>query len=238
MPRDDGMVAAKEHFARLLQHFSDQAQELLEENGHIYHSDEQVIFSSFPAITARGLERALPKTQEERGETGDLKEFIYLKPVKEGALPLLRCYWRFDNARPECKFRVVLFKRLKGGASRNGNWAAWGFRIESPEAPGKEAPGGHENQVSRESRHGFWHIQMMSEFDKEEARVERVVESRAPWIPESDPAFPIAARDPTDALLILLVSLYGPTQVRDACRAIGWNPKALTNRLKEMISKY
>lgn len=110
-----------------------------------------------------------------------------------------------------CKLHIFLFK-TDGSGNVSGEF---GFRIESPEGPRGEG-------VANERIHGFYHAQLMSKFLKKESLLK--VPS---WIPDRQPSFALMATNTTEALLNLLVALYGKYGVSDF-----WSVQSASRLLK------
>jgi len=97
------------------------------------------------------------------------------------------CSWDFESEIPCCKIEILI-RRAKGHV--------YGFRVDPPDFRDK---------------HCFWHVQFTHCFLETEARFPK---SKATWIDESTPAFPIPLGDtasitPKDATVYAVISLYG-----------------------------
>lgn len=68
------------------------------------------------------------------------------------------------------------------------------FRIESPTSY---------CQPSKKGTHDFYHVQLFKKFDY--GPKTEIIE----WLPETQPSFPIYAHEPIDAVLCLILTLYG-----------------------------
>ena len=100
--------------------------------------------------------------------------------------------------------------RMRVGMYRlddNGRPCGFGFRLESPTS----SCSGEEN----ESIHDFYHIQLIT-----------TLEDNAPplglpnWLPERQPAISIRAKNPVDAMLNLILSLYGLDFYKDFLKSV------------------
>jgi hypothetical protein len=74
------------------------------------------------------------------------------------------------------------------------------FRIEAPTSYCQDSP---------KRRHEFYHIQLLKNFGYG-PRTETV-----DWLPETQPSIPIYAHEPIDALLCLILTLYGSAYYKD-----------------------
>jgi len=75
------------------------------------------------------------------------------------------------------------------------------FRIESPTG---------DCQPSKKKTHDFYHVQLIREFGYG-PHMDQIID----WLPETQPSFPIYAHEPIDALLCLILTLYGSAYYRE-----------------------
>lgn len=75
------------------------------------------------------------------------------------------------------------------------------FRIESPTG---------DCQPSKKGTHDFYHVQLIRKFGYGPP-----IDETIDWLPETQPAFPIYAYEPIDALLCLILTLYGCAYYRE-----------------------
>jgi len=127
------------------------------------------------------------------------KLILFLPPFPKDAgefVPVLSLKYRPGNKpEKECiNFRLVMYHLDEKGTS-----CGFGFRLESPTSNCKE------NQT--ESVHDFYHIQLITEMG--------IGGNYGPplglpdWLPSTQPAICIRANNPVDAILNLVLSLYG-----------------------------
>ncbi len=121
----------------------------------------------------------------------DEKQFLFLPPVEKDGnwIPVvsLRCIKKGRTSRSETMFRVGLYRK-----NEEEKVVGFGLRFESPHKTGK---------------HDYFHVQLTKHWTNSK---KRLISDKCPdWLPDSQPAFPIDAKNPLHLLLCLLVSLYG-----------------------------
>jgi hypothetical protein len=139
-------------------------------------------------LEEKELEKLLKVADELHLEFSKNKVF-YLPPLEKGDaefVPALSMKCDIKDNASDLELRVMLVRRDES----NGKLQGIGFRLESPEGKG-------------EGRHDFYHAQLIKGF-----RNGKDVES-IPWLPDSQPSFPILARNPITMVLALLITLYG-----------------------------
>lgn len=157
----------------------------------------------YQMITSEELEAFLPLDENVSVEFPKHK-FIFLKPILHGfrQVPLLHLKCDFGKIRPETNLRLGLF------SLHNGSLKATGFRLESPSeartASNDETQG--EDTENDKSKHNFYHLQMISGFQKHKRFL---VDDNISFVPEKEPTFPLDANAPVKLLLCLLVGCYG-----------------------------
>lgn len=180
--------------------------------GHFYHQDEEVLWRLQPAKLEE-VESSLPG--EEKPLQGELPSCVFLEPLKgENAIPIVRCQWDFEK--PGLNLRVILLKKIWGGRK---TWESMGFRIDSPEEPS--------------AKHPYWHLQWIKELDETADSIRKITKQDY-WVPGGKPAIPIPAKDPTDAWILALVSLYGVSYLQKLYRSRGPEQKLLGSKLRGM----
>lgn len=92
---------------------------------------------------------------------------------------------------PCCRLYVLLLGRV------SGKLHGLGFRIDSPERNCQE------DSASEMGSHDFYHAQLVRNIKGWDFY------NTPSWLPDSQPSFPLWAMSPTDAVLNLILSLYG-----------------------------
>lgn len=209
-----------------------QAWRLRRNNGkdYFYHEAEKQFVGTLPPQQKDVLEQALPRNNERK--EGNFPQTLYLQPLeKENALPVVRCRWNFlEESEPTLALRIVL---LKWHTSEK-RWSGIGFRIDSPDPP-KE--GAKEEYRNNKTQHSYWHIQWITEIELSQQSISKICGRKGlpPWLPDSRPAIPIPAEDPTDAAIIAIASLYGLEHLQQMMNSLKVGQrKVLENRLRRM----
>ena len=136
---------------------------------------------------------------------------LYLPPMKKDAnfVPVLSLSCKLNETQSIAKFRVMLVS-----LNKKGNPYGIGFRMETPhsqdqaeETPADEEGTGDEDASANEGIHDFYHAQLIKTFQKKLG--EKLQINYPSWLPESQPSFPMPAKDPVTLLLCLIVTLYG-----------------------------
>jgi hypothetical protein len=103
-----------------------------------------------------------------------------------------------------------------------------GFRIESPESNCQEPQ--RQNQIGM---HDFYHAQFFRSLREWE-----IFFRTPPWLPDSQPSFPLWAMRPIDALLNLILALYGAPYYLAFLREHGRNfASAISSEFKMLNQK-
>jgi hypothetical protein len=149
------------------------------------------------------IEAFLPSDESVSKEFPSHK-FIFLKPISHGfkQVPILHLKCDFGKVLPETNMRLGLF------SIHNGSLKATGFRLESPsEARTPSDDRSEEQDIANDnSKHNFYHLQMISGFQKDKRFFE---DDNLSFVPEKEPTFPLDANVPVKLLLCLLVGCYG-----------------------------
>jgi hypothetical protein len=127
------------------------------------------------------------------------RKLIPLPPLEKDAhlVPFLTISYDADGNDFEfscCRIYVLLLG-INGGKIHG-----IGFRIESPESNCKD----DQQQNGSVGMHDFYHAQFFRDI-----RGWDVFYNTPPWLPDSQPSFPLWAIQPIDALLNLILTLYG-----------------------------
>lgn len=195
------------------------------ENGRLWadHNIRNICQTIYPFSDSHQLKGVLPSETRLIGGFRDLRMLLFLDFVeKERSLPILDMSWNLismqDHPDSIIRFRFFLL-RWNGGESRP---RAVGFRLEPPEGSGNMGFGNHD----------YWHVQMISELEKGDDFLRRVVGMVPEWIPTKQPAFPLPAKRLGDLLAALLVSVYGAKQIGRIAVEVGVH--GLMDRLRGM----
>ena len=155
----------------------------------------QLAQSRFSPCKLEVLEDILRRSAEGRASLDDMRQLVYLKPVrKDGAVtaPAFSLTCDFTHQLPEVRLRVALFR--VHDVEGEHVLRAIAYRYEAPEARTKE------EQSS--SKHGYYHAQPS-------LRICNQALPTMPWMPTEHPAFPLDAQCPVSLVFAMLVSLYG-----------------------------
>ena len=152
-------------------------------------------------------ERMLPTNVSNVVQFEEKRYLMRLRPLgKDGHLvPWLSISYRHrdrDNAKFEdacCRIYVLMLGQY------DGKLVGAGFRIESPEKNCSEG----DNSSDDLGRHDFYHAQLIKSI-----RTHGPEFDTPPWLPCNQPSFPLWATNPVDALLNLILTLYGATDYR------------------------
>jgi hypothetical protein len=139
----------------------------------------------------------LPKLEDRRLDFSKGRHFMLLPPLEKHSqmVPLLAVYYErqemggdFEGAC--CRILVLLLQE------EENQLVGMGFRIESPEALCQQDEGSF-------GAHDFYHAQLVREagYGPDFSSPE--------WLPDKQPSFPLWAVNPVDALLNLVLTLYG-----------------------------
>jgi hypothetical protein len=142
----------------------------------------------------------LPKLEGRRFDFSTGKFLMLLPPLEKHheLVPLLHVLYErqeadgdFENAC--CRILILLLKEDKN------NLVGMGFRIESPEMLCQQDEGDF-------GSHDFYHAQLVREVKD---KSNKPIFSSPEWLPDKQPSFPLWAVNPVDALLNLVLTLYG-----------------------------
>lgn len=163
----------------------------------------------FTPATSETIEAAFASGDPVGGLHG-MGQFLYLEVVNDDRplIPVVSFNYDFSDDREEFRLRVGLL-----GRSLEGTMVSAGFRFETREGP--------------TGVHRYYHSQMISSIGVPKGSDPLPADH---WVPESQPAFPLDADNPTALLVCFLVSLYGPDRVR------GLLTNGLLNFMKSAIS--
>jgi hypothetical protein len=105
-----------------------------------------------------------------------------------------------------CKIRVLML-----GKGEGSELVGMGFRIESPESLCQA-----EEKENETGNHDFYHAQLIKGYE------EHGQSFCAPdWLPCTQPSFPLWATNPVDALLSLILTLYGALFYKEFLKKYG-----------------
>lgn len=172
--------------------------------GKPHETARDILERLLPFFTMVGNLDAMLARKEPILDFLDSGSFIYLKPVEKGGwmIPILSIRYNFRSAKPVTSLRLALFL-----LDEAGNLKARGYRFETPSSNEFDtASSNEEENPSSIGRHDYYHAQLIISFDKKTSRWSLPCE---PWLPTSQPAFPLDAEDPITLIVCLLVSLYG-----------------------------
>ena len=135
------------------------------------------------------LRQLLPSDARREADSNKSKRYVYFMPVDEGGpiIPIMTFGYNLSRSSPpipEVRFRVGLFLM-----DSTQDLKSIGFRFEAPEGEGI---------------HHYYHAQMITGFSKGDASLNSLN-----WLPESQPAFSLDAKNSVELFICLLVSLYG-----------------------------
>jgi hypothetical protein len=118
---------------------------------------------------------------------------VLLDPIRdEDALPILTLNFDLSNTSARVLgLRTMIFKMV------GEEFFLQGFRFESP--------------TLGQSAHGHYHAQLITDLSPSSSRFS---EMAARWVPTTQPAFCLDARNPVQLVMALLVSLYGLREVQ------------------------
>lgn len=167
---------------------------------------QEILDSRLPRIRPDELERLLPTEGQLEGSSIERRGFLYLEPLRKGepVLPVMTWQYDFNSDSSLLAFRILLFRLTEP----EGIADTVGFRFETADSQG--------------TLHRYNHMQMIRQLEKKKdlpTKIGRWKIRRLPWLPENQPAFPLAAESPLCLLLCLLVSLYGPGYLDELRRA-------------------
>ncbi len=126
------------------------------------------------------------------------KVAMFLPPFeKETAafVPVMSLQYTYDKGDPSKNtFAIRVMMMTSASADQPIPCQSIGFRIESP----------HDGELGR---HKFYHAQFIHSFDYGpwKAGLAETIE----WLPLQQPSFPLWATNPTEAVLCLILTLYG-----------------------------
>lgn len=144
---------------------------------------------AFTTITDRGiLEGVLPSEGKPISDFKEVKSFLRLRPLDSGAVPLVSIKTDFNLSRPKIKIRLALFL-----IHDEIHIKSYGYRFESPEGYG----GGV---------HDYYHSQPIRNVHRDINGFDLMVPE---WHPDTEPAWPVDARNSVGLVLSMLFSLYG-----------------------------
>lgn len=107
-------------------------------------------------------------------------------------IPFLTVHYTKDKGiDPCCRLYVLMLGRV------GGKLCGVGFRIESPERNCQK------DSTSEVGSHDFYHAQLVRNIKGWDFY------NTPTWLPDSQPSFPLWAMSPTDAVLNLILTLYG-----------------------------
>lgn len=176
-----------------------------------------------------GDEKMLPTKQPNVVNFAEAKYLMPLPPLqKDGHLvPWLSVSYeqsevvgaRFEDAC--CRLYVLML-----APGEDGQLVGIGFRIESPERNCQQDTGADDS-----GRHDFYHAQLI-----------RRIRTHGPqfdvpdWLPCNQPSFPLWALNPVDALLSLVLTLYGARYYKDFLRkyAARFRSIPMSNEFKQL----
>lgn len=117
----------------------------------------------------------------------------------------------YDPAKECIKIRVAMYR-----LQEDGSLCGFGFRLESPTS-------GCENGETTTGIHDFYHVQFMKHLESYAPQLNMPV-----WLPEYQPSISVRAGNPTEAILCLVLSLYGLDYFKQMMRQVGsgiWSSK-------------
>ncbi len=158
------------------------------------------------------LEQYLPIQGSIRNEF-PRRTFLYLNPVTNDQImvPVLSIKYNFGCTVPEFRCRLGLFLH------NNNSLKALGYRFESPEG--------------ERGIHHYYHAQivrgLINDFPPQEC---------SGWLPTSQPAFPIDAKNPIQLILCLLITLYGNNYISQL-KLDQYLGSQLEQHMSEMLSR-
>lgn len=176
---------------------SAQAQEVWEHLVHLWYPIGEKDFEYWFPVSSNELH--VNFSQRDR--------FLYLPPLEKGIefVPVLSMKCDLDDTRAEMKLRVMLVRLVEDYEENGrGRLCGIGFRLESPHGgEEKREDTERDEEEERESRHDFYHAQLIRNFDGGHS-----IECPS-WLPCEQPSFPITADCPVTLVLCLLLTLYG-----------------------------
>lgn len=149
----------------------------------------------FPPIDEKALEAAIPSDSQRKGDSSFGHRFLYLPPLENEPelVPVMSFHYDFtEKDRNSMKLSLHLLTLYDGAIH------ALGYRFETPHGSGKKEAGVHD----------FHHVQICREY-MGGGNQWKHLPNCPPWLPTSQPSFPIPASDYVELLVCLLVSLYG-----------------------------
>ena len=155
------------------------------------------IYDRFPLgnVDARGLQSML--TTEPEVRMNELNKFLHLEPTSEKIYPLVTiqssCEWKH--------FRIYALLAMLDDRRKLKSLA---FRFETDEGEGTGS-------------HNFCHAQLCIHINSHVRDISPL------WFPESQPSFPLDAKDHISLVLCMLTTVYGGRRVFDILNKSGNN---------------
>jgi len=157
-----------------------------------------LVSTVFPVFDERELEKLLSQKKPPVADFGDRRKVLFLEPITGSRcmVPILSLRYDFSRSIPEVGFRLALFlfDETKG-------LAALGYRFESPQGEGT---------------HHYYHAQPIRDLDWGHSL------PCPAWLPTTQPAFALDAKNALTLLVCLLITLYGLEYVGELRGAPFW----------------
>lgn len=169
------------------------------------------LYSNWKPISYDTIEYQLryPKVELNFSQWGNV---IYLPPLKKDSkfVPILSPYCILNETQSIARLQVMLVRR-GNNTDEDKKPHGLGFRLETPEnmnqamnSTGRSQNMGANNDIGM---HDFHHAQLIHRFRHEKLDLLNIYS--LPWLPQSQPSFPLPAKCPITLLLCLIVTLYG-----------------------------
>jgi len=146
------------------------------------------LINSWSPLTENDMESLFPvNSKAVNFNLSEKRKALYLSPTSNQPqfVPVLSLECSMNNTEINIKIRIMLIQKI------NDALKGVGFRFEKGEGT-----------------HNYYHVQLIKELQGAKYVSNPVIEYLE-WLPESEPAIPIKAKDPVTLLLCSLISLYG-----------------------------
>jgi len=157
-----------------------------------FHGRVHQTYSEFSETELEGL---LSKRAE--FDSSQQNRYLFLEPIDKGLGIVPVFAFRYDLRADKTGLWLQLALFIPDGNSL----AAIGCRFEPPEGRGT---------------HNYFHAQLFRDF---QGGANASLPACPPWLPTTQPAFPLKAHDPVALLICMVISLYGLDRVEDLLQA-------------------
>ncbi|MCG3207159.1 MAG: hypothetical protein FOGNACKC_00759 [Anaerolineae bacterium] len=179
------------------------------------------IYNMWHQVDEREFEKLLNKSSDKlEVDFSATKTVLFLPPLEKDGdfVPILNIKCKITEAVNSLRFYVLLVRLGEAGQKPYG----LAFRFESPENEH------YEKQTKDEGLHDFYHAQLITGFSYgPDLEI-------PPWVPDSQPSFPLLADDPLTLVFAMLMTLYGKKYCWEFYRKHATNLPELGLRIKKL----